>query len=98
MLNCSITNNQELSSVPDLKVETYPSSNKDVQYSEEVLKIHRNFFNPRPKAKRPIIKRVNTDFSIVVTQSGRIIGEHNKKEVVGLRIHKPSNIIVFVTK
>ena len=98
VLNCSMPNNQELSSVPDLKVETYPSSNKDVQYSEEVLKIHRNFFNPRPKAKRPIIKRVNTDFSIVVTQSGRIIGEHNKKEVVGLRIHKPSNIIVFVTK
>ena len=49
VLNCTISNNQELSSVPDLKVETYPSSNKDVQYSEEVLKIHRNFFNPRPK-------------------------------------------------
>jgi hypothetical protein len=35
---------------------------------------------------------------MVVTRSGRIIGKHNKKEVVGLRMHQPSNIIVFVTK
>ncbi len=98
VLNCTISNNQELSSVPDLKVETYPLNNKYVQYSKEVLKIRRNFFNPTSKAKRPPIKRVNTDFSMVVTRSGRIIGKHNKKEVVGLRMHKPSNIIVFVTK
>ena len=44
------------------------------------------------------MKKFNTDFSIV-TPSGRIIvGKHNKKEVVGLRMHKPSNIIVFVFK
>lgn len=98
VLNCNIPNNQELSSIPDLKVETYPLNNKDIQYSKEVLKIHRNFFNPRPKAKRLPIKRVNTDFSMVVTRSGRIIGKHSKKEIVGLRMHKPSNIIVFVTK
>ena len=42
VLNCTIGNSQELSSVPDPKVKTYPLNNMDVQYSKEVLKI-RNF-------------------------------------------------------
>ena len=98
VLNCNIPNTQELSSIPDIRIETYPKTDKDIAYHKNIMTIHKNFFNRKTKTPRVHRKQFNMDSEILVTQSGRIIGKHNKKEVVGLAMHKPSNLVVYVTK
>ena len=98
VLECKISNNQELSSIPDIRIETYPKHDKDIVYHKNIMAIHNNFFNRKTKTPRVHRKQFNMDSAILVTPSGKIIGKHNKKEVVGLAMHKPSNLVVYVTK